>query len=100
MEHNVYLDPHRSFIVVNDGPLGMEPVSNDDLSMVTIDPKAPYASWAWSSGINWYFIIGPNWIALFNIHCQTGILSRKKSADLIRRFLDEPKTLCRLWAPQ
>lgn len=88
-EHNIYLDASRSFLVVNDCPLSMEPITRGDLIPVVIDPKLPYASWAWSAGIAWYFIIGPDWIALFHVECSTGLLSRKKSADMVRAFLDD-----------
>ena len=89
-----YVDRHRSFVVINDGPLDFDPVTSKDLATVTIDPGIPWRSWVWSSGLQWYFVIGPRWIALFNIHCMTGIICRKKSAELIRLFLDDRAKLC------
>lgn len=93
-EHSVYyVDRYRSFAVVNDGPLDFEPITPEDLALATIDSELPYASWAWSSGLNWYFVIGRNWIALFNINSATGVICRKKSAEMIRLFLDDPMKL-------
>lgn len=93
-EHNVYyVDRNRSFCVINDGPLDFEPIAPEDIASATVDPDLPWRSWAWSSGINWYFVVGPNWISLFHVHCMMGIICRKKSAEMIRLFLDEPSKL-------
>lgn len=93
-DHNVYyVDRFRSFAVINDGALSDDTIAPEDLAPATIDPGLPYRSWAWSSDLNWYFVVGQNWIALFNTHCPVGIISRKKSSELIRMFLDDHAAL-------
>lgn len=92
-EHNYYYNHPKGFLVINDGPLTMEPIEQSDLTAATIDPALPYASWAWSSDCRFYFVVGGAWIALFHVAAEAGVICRKKSAEFIRLYLEEPEKL-------
>lgn len=92
-QHNYYYNHPKGFLVINDGPLTMESIEQADLAPAAIDPTLPYASWAWSSDCPFYFVIGDCWIGLFHCHTKTGIICRKKSAEFIRLYLEEPEKL-------
>ena len=72
----------------------MEPVTDDDITTVLapIDDErfTFWASCAWSSGCDWYFISLSNGIALFNTFSGHGWLCRKRSWMFFDAFLKAP----------
>lgn len=89
-QHNVYQNGGgRDFIFFNDGDLTMEPIASDDLQAVKVDSKL-LASFAWSSNINFYFILLDGGLMCVHAPTGTGLLCRKKSAKFIEAFIDAP----------
>lgn len=81
----------RSFVVFHDdGGMSMEPVTAEDLSPVRLEGGAFYASAAWSSDCQWYFVVMPDGIALLSVATGSGWYCKKKSAMFIDLFLRAP----------
>jgi hypothetical protein len=92
VQHWRIAEPHRSFIVFNDdGDMTMEPITADDLLAVnalSTEAVKFWASCAWSSLCEWYFVIGADGIVLANLPGR-GLYCRKKSAMFIDEFLND-----------
>ncbi len=89
--HNVYLDVPACFIVFNDDPdLPDDPISPEDLTAITVAPGGPFASMAWSSDCEWYFVVLPDCILLLHVDGD-GFRCSKRSAGFIRMFVEAPK---------
>ena len=89
--HNLYLDLPHSFIVFNDDErLPFEPVFPADLSRVSIAPNNPLISMAWSSDVDWFFIVTDAGIFLFHVNGE-GWFCCKRSARFIEMFVEAPK---------
>lgn len=91
-EHNLMLDVGRPFIVFNDDPdLPFDHVGGQDLHPISgVEGCEFFASCAWSSDCEWYFVVTPGGIALLNID-GSGWFCSKRSADFIRLFLEAPR---------
>jgi hypothetical protein len=74
----------------DDGTLTLEPVTASDLVQIAVTVPPSRASVVWSSGLEWYFEITVEGIALLNIFRTSGWLCRKRSARFIEMFLDAP----------
>ena len=91
MEHNVYLDIPRCFIVFNDDhTLPFDPIAASDLLPVSLAPGNSLASMAWSSDVDWFFVVTSAGIFLFHIDGD-GWFCRKRSAEFIRMFVEALK---------
>lgn len=89
--HNVYLDVPACFIVFNDDPdLPDDAISPEDLTPVIVPPGGPFASMAWSSDCEWYFVVLPDSILLLHVDGD-GFRCSKRSAGFIRMFVEAPK---------
>lgn len=89
--HNVYLDVPACFIVFNDDPsLPDEPISPEDVTPVVVPPGGPFASMAWSSDCEWYFVVQPDAILLLHVDGD-GFRCAKRSAGFMRMFVEAPK---------
>jgi hypothetical protein len=89
--HNVYLDVPACFIVFNDDPdLPDDAISPEDLTPITVPPGGPFASMAWSSDCEWYFVVLPDSILLLHVDGD-GFRCSKRSAGFIRMFVEAPK---------
>lgn len=89
--HNVYLDVPACFIVFNDDPdLPNDPICPEDLTAITVAPGGPFASMAWSSDCEWYFVVLPDCILLLHVDGD-GFRCSKRSAGFIRMFVEAPK---------
>lgn len=87
--HWMVLESSRPFIVFNDdGTLTMESVTIDDLEPVHVDDNFG-ASCAWSSNVDFYFVIEPYGIVLLN-QDGDGWLCRKRSAMFFKMFVEAP----------
>ena len=82
----------RSFVIFgDDGQLSMEPVNAADLKPIEVARKSSsYASAAWSSGCNWYFVVMAKGIALLNLD-GCGFYCEKRSAMFFDMFLNAPR---------
>jgi hypothetical protein len=84
----------KGFLLFNDSPLSDEPVSDADMQTIEIDGDEPrhLRSCAWSSGVNWLFVIRAEDILLLNVGSIRGVLCRKKSYKFIEAFIEAPVT--------
>ena len=80
----------QNFVVFNDGPLSLEPISDADIKLIEVKPGSKCESKAWSCNAVWYFVIRRDDIILVNVHTRKGYLCRKKSAKFIEAFLEAP----------
>lgn len=81
----------RSFIVFGATPLPDEPIADEDISAATVgvDVLRRFRSAAWSSNVDWYFIIREADILLFSVKdAINGLVCRKKSWRFIEAFCD------------
>lgn len=74
----------------DDGTLTMELVTGADLEEIEITIRPPRASVVWSCGLEWYFEVTAEGIALLNVFRTSGWQCRKRSARFIEMFLDAP----------
>jgi hypothetical protein len=89
--HNVYLDVPACFIVFNDDPsLPDDPILDEDLTPIVVPPGGPFASMAWSSDCEWYFVVQPDSILLLHVDGD-GWRCTRRSAGFIRLFVEAPK---------
>ena len=89
--HNVYLDIPHSFIVFNDDDaLPFDAVLPSDIVPARAPSNSPLASMAWSSDIDWYFVIVEDGIFLFHVD-GNGWFCKKRSATFIGMFVEAPK---------
>ena len=92
-QHSIMLDIARPFLVFNDdGTLSDQPVTAADLEPGTFTASG----WqfvrdcAWSSNVQWAFVIRPDGIALVTWTSDEGWFCRKRSSDFFRLFLEAP----------
>ena len=92
MTHNVYLldSGARSFVMFNERELSSEPVTDSDLVQVTRSLGDPCASLTWSCGLQWYFVVWPDGISLFNVYETDGYHCKKLSMRFIEMFIGTP----------
>lgn len=94
-QHNYYFGLPSSFIVFNDEELSMEQIEPRDIEAIEIPAVKyePFASAAWSSGVEWFFVVQPDCIVLLNTSSNNGLRCAKKSGRFIGAFLDnQPPT--------
>lgn len=87
----------ENFVVFNDQPLTLEPITDSDIKQIKVKPGSKCASKAWSCNAVWFFVIRRSDIILVNVHTNQGYLCRKKSALFIQALIDAPKPK-RQWA--
>lgn len=80
------------FPVFNDHLLtSMEPVTGDDIVPFIRSDNADMnfaTSAAWSSDCEWFFVVLPEGIALWNVYSRKGLLCQKISGAFIGHCLD------------
>jgi len=97
MGHTVYPGQQfGNFVVFNDGPLTLEPITDADIKTIKVKPGSGCASKAWSCNAQWFFVIRHSDIILVNVHTNEGYLCQKKSARFIEAFLEARKPM-RKW---
>lgn len=78
----------KDFVIFNVADLSDDKVEDGDLAQVRSTQDSPYRSAAWSSGVEWYFVVSDEGIALFSVSTMAGYLCRKKTWRFIELFLD------------
>ena len=88
--HNMYIG-QPCFPVFNDRELSMEPITDADVVPFVRSDSLDMnfaASASWSSDCEWYFVVLPEGIALFNVYDRRGLLCTKHSAMFIEASID------------
>lgn len=83
--HSMWIGP-PCFPIFNERELTMEAVEGKDIVPFERSTSADMefcASATWSANCEWYFIILPEGIALFNVYSRAGLLCRKHSGAFI-----------------
>lgn len=90
IQHSMYIGP-PCFPVFNDRPdLSMDPIEPTDIVPFERSKSADMefsASASWSADCDWYFVVLPEGIALFNVYDRRGLLCRRHSAMFIESCL-------------
>lgn len=89
--HSLYLDVPSCFVVFNDDPdLPDDAIAPEDMTPIVVPPGGPFASMAWSSDCEWYFVVQPDSILLLHLDGD-GFRCSKRSAGFIRMFVEAPR---------
>lgn len=87
----------RDFVLYGSGRselLSDETITGLDIvAMVATDTQENrrHRSEAWSSDVDWYFVVMPTGIALINVATNRGLFCRKRSWRFIEAFVDLPR---------
>ena len=94
--HALMLGP-PNFVVVNCEELPSVSLEPADFDVVDLPQDEPAASWTWSSGCEWCFVIQADHMLLFNLHgSRIARRCRRKSSEFIKTFVEGRLGSCTL----
>lgn len=91
VNHSFMIGPPCFIVFNDDDDLPLDPVTLHDLEVVHVHPSAAVQwcrSCAWSSNVDWFFVIEADHILLLNVWSDRGARCRKRSAAFIGFCLD------------